>query len=157
MLKWITFGAMMLSVTSCASFLELLGFGFSEPKVEIRDVKVKNISFGDVSLEIGLRVHNPNDFELKIDKLTYVAFMREDSNIAQGELFNVLQVPPQGRQDIQLPLKINAGAAMQIVAGALSDQGAQQVNLIADVVFDTPVGQMSRQFKMKRGFQTPKE
>jgi LEA14-like dessication related protein len=136
--------------SGCTTILETLGFGFLEPEFEVRNVQVRNMTYGDINLELEIRVKNPNDFELKIERLTYVAFLDTDAKLAHGTFDQVFAVPAKGNNDAKLPLNIDPGATMKLLSKVLGEKGEHVIQYSAEVTFATPLGSMQRTFTGKK-------
>lgn len=54
-------------LTACSS----LPFNAKAPRVSVADVEVKSLGLLEQKLDLGLRVANPNDFDLKIEALDF--------------------------------------------------------------------------------------
>jgi len=57
----------VLGVTACSS----LPFNALAPKVSVADVDIKSLGLFEQRFDVGLRVSNPNDFDLKIEALDF--------------------------------------------------------------------------------------
>jgi LEA14-like dessication related protein len=56
-----------LGLTACSS----LPFNALAPKVSVADVEIKSLGLFEQHFDVGLRISNPNDFDLKIEALDF--------------------------------------------------------------------------------------
>jgi len=63
---WLLAG-LLLGVSACSS----LPFDAKPPRVSIADVEVRRLGLLEQTLDVGLRVANPNDFDLKIEAVDF--------------------------------------------------------------------------------------
>ena len=76
----------VLAVAGCASIARR---AFQNPVVTVADTKVTGVSARGGSLEVTLRVENPNDFRLDVGALRYVVWV-DSTQVATGQLDRIV-------------------------------------------------------------------
>ena len=141
--------ATVISLSGCAYFKTLIGLGPTRPKVRVTDVAVTGASLLGIELAVGLRVDNPNDFDLKFSMLRY-QFSVSDTVVAKGSYDPKIVVPANGGGDVRLPLTIDAGAALNLIQSVTHGKHDLEGLVTALAKFETPLGDMDVDFQDKR-------
>jgi LEA14-like dessication related protein len=96
------------------------------PSFGIEGLQVRSASLADVTVDVKLRVTNPNAFPLPAGGLSY-SLRIGDSSVASGEGRSVAAVPPNGAGVVAIPVHVSlAGAgrvATQLASGGPVDVG----------------------------------
>ena len=85
-------------VVSCSTLT------LKDPEVKIAAIEVANISPKDMTLNLKLRIDNPNTVPLKLDKVTY-ALKFSGQDVTSGMIDQSIQIPANGTGDIVVPLR----------------------------------------------------
>ena len=93
---------MLLLLTACA----LLPPKPAKPDIELVNVKPLNVSLTEQKLRFTLRVSNPNDFELPVESIDFIARFN-GSDIANGKSKQAVTIP--ANSDGELILDVTAG------------------------------------------------
>jgi LEA14-like dessication related protein len=80
------------------------------PSFAIDSAKVGSASLGDLSLDVKLRISNPNGFPLPVGMLTYGVQLGQDK-VADGSSRIPTAVPPKGTAVINLPVRVSLAGA----------------------------------------------
>jgi len=137
----------LVSGTSgCATFADLLGFGYSQPKVTLRDVEVRGFSGFVLDLVVKLNVQNPNDFDIVLHQLDYNIVVA-DLQLAQGSYNKRITIKEQAASEVKLPLTVDTAKASAIIDQLIKDSEQELIaRITATVVFDSPVGKIEHTF-----------
>lgn len=108
------FGVLLAYVSSCSHFKAILGFGFSKPEVQLVSVKIGQVSLSKISLNINLKVYNPNEFSLDLDRLDYQLKINE-TLVAEGKHQEAIILPAGKVAEIILPAAINLNSSVRII------------------------------------------
>lgn len=90
--------------TGCTTFRKKV----EKPKVQLHSVGLKNLEKQGATLLVGIEVENPNDFELRVDRLSYEAEI-EGRPVAAGTLDESVGVPAKGKSVVEIPVAVNYG------------------------------------------------
>ncbi|NRA45775.1 MAG: LEA type 2 family protein [Oligoflexales bacterium] len=114
LLRGIGLGILLLSVSSCSHFKALVGLGMRKPEVHLSSVKIKHVSFSEVAVAINLKVFNPNEFALDLDRLDYQLSINE-ALIAKGKHQNSIMIDAGQTAEISLPAEVNLKTSIRIM------------------------------------------
>lgn len=104
--------ALQVGLLGCASKLQNL----REPKVELQNVKVKELGFDTAKLLFNFTVQNPNPVEVAVDEIQYNLKLN-GKDFTKGTLSENLKVGPESSVVIPLPVNFK----YQDFAGNLSE------------------------------------
>jgi LEA14-like dessication related protein len=145
----IIFAVLLCLSTGCASLRALIGLGPIRPKVHVTDIQVVKASLLALDLAIGIKVDNPNDFDLDFSKMRY-EIVAAGLSVAHGNYEPHIVVKERGSAEVRLPLSIDAANAVQLVRRML--EGKEDVVAVTTAVADfaTSFGPMTVDFEDKR-------
>jgi LEA14-like dessication related protein len=141
--------ALLATASACEHLREAIGLGPRRPKVQLVDLQVARASKQALDLAVSLRVTNPNDFALRLDKLRYTA-QAAGLKVAAGEAGERVEVPAAGEAVVKLPLAVDPNAALSLLHQLLTRPDEIYLELEATADFLTPVGAMEVGFTDKR-------
>ena len=95
------FTTTMLLVSGCASMLPKKP---EAPIVKIASVRPLNLSFTKQRLAFTLQVHNPNDYDLPLQSLNFVASLAGDK-IATGKSDQEVTLPANGAATVEVEVE----------------------------------------------------
>ena len=101
-LSFLFFLPFLLVLSACASIVPKP----VKPTIELISVKPLNVSLSEQKLRFGLRVVNPNGFEMPIETVDFIAKFN-DITIASGKSNQAVTIPANG--DAILSLDVTAG------------------------------------------------
>lgn len=139
----------LAAATSCTHLKELIGFEPQQPKLQVTDIAVTDISLNELSLLVSLKVDNPNDFSLKFAGLRY-QLSAADMAIAKGFYDHQVHIPAGGSVPVKLPLQVHTDAALRLMHELLTKSTGLMVILKATADFETPIGAMALDFEDRR-------
>lgn len=113
----------------------------TKPEISIKDVRLGNISFSDVKLDIGLNVENRNNFPIKIPKVNYNIAIN-GLNAGSGSKSSI-SISALGTNYIRIPVSVSFSNLPQIFKSLIEKKalkyrinGDMSVNAgITDVTF----------------------
>ena len=113
LLRSISLG-LLLCLGSCSHLKALVGLGLRKPEVHLSSVKLRHISFSEVSVSINLKVYNPNEFALDLDRLDYQLKINE-ALIAQGKHQDQILIEAGQTTSIALPAEVDLRSSIRII------------------------------------------
>lgn len=91
----------VLAAPGCATILSKKPLA---PVVKIAAVRPLNLSFTKQRLAFTLQVHNPNDYDLPLENLDFVASLAGD-NIATGKSDQAVTLPANGEATVEVEVE----------------------------------------------------
>lgn len=133
-------GFLLLCLSSCAHLKALVGLGLRNPEVHLKSVRVKHVSFSRVSVSIDLNVHNPNEFELKMERLEYQLRINE-TLVAKGEHQESILIGAEQTADVSLPAEVDLKSSISIIRKILAGRKSQFIaNWLGTAYFHSSFG-----------------
>ena len=133
--------ALLLGVAGCAS---LARRAFQNPVVAVADTKVTGLSPRGGSLEVTLRVENPNDFRLDIGAVRYVVLV-DSTQVATGRIDRVVTLEPTSTTLVAVPVQFALDAVAMVGVRFLTT-GSLQYRVTGQFDYVTPFGRLTRPF-----------
>ena len=130
-----------LAVAGCASIARR---AFQNPVVTVADTKVTGVSARGGSLEVTLRVENPNDFRLDVGALRYVVWV-DSTQVATGQLDRVVTLEPAATSTVVVPVQFALDAVAMVGVRFLTT-GSLQYRVTGQFDYVTPFGRLTRPF-----------
>ena len=131
----------VLAVAGCASIARR---AFQNPVVTVADTKVTGFSARGGSLEVTLRVENPNDFRLDVGALRYVVWV-DSMQVATGQLDRIVTLEPVTTSTVVVPVQFALDAVAMVGVRFLTT-GSLQYRVTGQFDYVTPFGRLTRPF-----------
>ncbi|MEY4007362.1 MAG: hypothetical protein RLZZ467_385 [Gemmatimonadota bacterium] len=131
----------VLAVAGCASIAKR---AFQSPIVTVADTKVTGFSARGGSLEVTLRVENPNDFRLDVGALRYVVWV-DSTQVATGQLDRIVTLEPAATSTVVVPVQFALDAVAMVGVRFLTT-GSLQYRVTGQFDYVTPFGRLTRPF-----------
>jgi LEA14-like dessication related protein len=131
----------VLAVAGCASIARR---AFQNPVVTVADTKVTGVSARGGSLEVTLRVENPNDFRLDVGALRYVVWV-DSTQVATGQLDRIVTLEPAATSTVVVPVQFALDAVAMVGVRFLTT-GSLQYRVTGQFDYVTPFGRLTRPF-----------
>ncbi len=131
----------VLAVAGCASIARR---AFQNPVVTVADTKVTGVSARGGSLEVTLRVENPNDFRLDVGALRYVVWV-DSMQVATGQLDRIVTLEPAATSTVVVPVQFALDAVAMVGVRFLST-GSLEYRVTGQFDYVTPFGRLTRPF-----------
>ncbi len=131
----------VLAVAGCASIAKR---AFQNPIVTVADTKVTGFSARGGSLEVTLRVENPNDFRLDVGALRYVVWV-DSTQVATGQLDRIVTLEPVTTSTVVVPVQFALDAVAMVGVRFLTT-GSLQYRVTGQFDYVTPFGRLTRPF-----------
>jgi LEA14-like dessication related protein len=106
----------VLALAGCASLTQ----SWQTPEVAVTSIKPQQLTLQQQTMQVGLKIRNPNDRMLPIKAMTYRLYLEGDQ-IASGGGALDRQIPAFGEEDVEVSL-IGDGAALIGMLPALALQ-----------------------------------
>lgn len=131
----------VLAVAGCASIARR---AFQNPVVTVADTKVTGFSARGGSLEVTLRVENPNDFRLDVGALRYAVWV-DSTQVATGQLDRIVTLEPVTTSTVVVPVQFALDAVAMVGLRFLTT-GSLQYRVTGQFDYVTPFGRLTRPF-----------
>jgi LEA14-like dessication related protein len=89
----------------CATLKEVAASGLEKPSVELTAVDAEGLDLSGVTLQVRLRVDNPNPVALKLATLRYKLAV-EDQQVFDGVMPQGVQLAARGPTQVSLPVRL---------------------------------------------------
>lgn len=133
--------AMFIGLGACAS---LARRAFQNPVVTVADTKVTGFSARGGSLEVTLRVENPNDFRLDVGAVRYAVWV-DSTQVAKGQLDRIVTLEPSTTSTVVVPVQFALDAVAMVGVRFLTT-GSLQYHVTGQFDYVTPFGRLTRPF-----------
>jgi len=131
----------VLAVAGCASIARR---AFQNPVVTVADTKVTGFSARGGSLDVTLRVENPNDFRLDVGALRYAVWV-DSTQVATGQLDRIVTLEPVTTSTVVVPVQFALDAVAMVGVRFLTT-GSLQYRVTGQFDYVTPFGRLTRPF-----------
>jgi LEA14-like dessication related protein len=126
--------ASLFFLTGCSLF-------FTKPAVTFRELKVVDIDSKGMTLALLLNVNNSNYYDIRLDGYSFTMKIL-DLPLASGEKKEVVQFPGKKATDVQVPVRVTYGNALDIIMKRPNPTSIPyQLEAGLDIV--TPVGTLN--------------
>jgi len=116
------------------------------PRIQLKDVKVRNLSISSADLVARVEIDNPNAFDLAFTDFDYQLKINRQT-WGQGTIKDNNKVPKKGTATIDIPVKLDMMSMGKTAYQLLSSRQALEYNLSGGVTVDTGL-EMLRNFRM---------
>lgn len=120
-IPWAALAVLLTLLTGCS------GFGkkpLLEPKVDVREFEVTNVTLSGIEGLVTLNVENPNDTKLSAKELNYTVTVA-GNELVTGQNKNNISIPALGANTIELPVQMSFASLIetfpQIMKSGLAD------------------------------------
>jgi len=141
--RWMV-GLALVTVAGIAGCKTLARQAFSNPIVEVKDVKVKGVGFQGGSLDVILDVYNPNDYRIDARSISYHVFV-DSAEIATGEIEKLLTLSNMGHSEVIVPVDFTF-AAVQRAMQKFAQRGFVDYRVTGAFTMATPFGNITRPY-----------
>jgi LEA14-like dessication related protein len=127
---------------------------FQQPVVNLRDVKVRGIGLNGGSLDVLLKVYNPNHYRLDATRMTYrVALAGDSITLASGAVDSRFTVNQDDSTDVVIPVSFTY-AGLGAAGRSLMSTGSVAYHVLGDVTVGSPVGNFTVPYSSQGRFTT---
>ncbi|MCW8864607.1 MAG: LEA type 2 family protein [Colwellia sp.] len=112
------FVAVMFFLSSCAT----MNLDYEEPSVELISFKVLPANGFEQNFAIGLKLTNPNDFELPINGISYRLNVAGET-LAHGVASNIPTAGAYGESRFVVPVSASLIGGFKVIRALMSNQG----------------------------------
>lgn len=99
----------LISVSGCKLF--------KQPKVEkIHDVKIVNFGVDTIDLDISISIHNPNSYQLKLDKLDVDLLNKDRGKIGSASLKNIVTIPKHSSNALNFRVSLDTRPTAKMIS-----------------------------------------
>lgn len=114
---------------------------FDQPEVALRDVHVRGIGLTGGSVDVTLRVYNPNDYDLTAPRVGYRVLVG-DALVARGLMDLDVVVPSHDSATVRIPASFGYGALGR-AGREMLDTGSAPYRVLGRITVGTPYGRLS--------------
>jgi LEA14-like dessication related protein len=134
-----------------------------QPEIDLEGVSLGSLGLGGGTVNVNVRVHNPNRFSIRADDLTYRLFLRRQADqqasvgdsawveFAEGTYDDTLTVRGGETRTFAIPVEFTFGA-LRGAAGSLLQTGRLQYRAEGTVDVRTPLGTREVPFRKTGSF-----
>jgi LEA14-like dessication related protein len=133
--------AVCIGLSACASIARR---AFRNPVVTVADTKVTGFSPRGGSLEVTLRVENPNDFRLDVGAVRYAVWV-DSTQVATGQIDRIVTLDPTATSTVVVPVQFALDAVAMVGVRFLTT-GSLQYRVTGQFDYVTPFGRLTRPF-----------
>ena len=112
---------------------------FTQPAVTFRDVRVRGVGLQGGTVDVVLRVANPNPYALTATRASYQLLTGDSVEVGRGEATQSVTVAARDSADVTLPLEVSWRGLRDAGRAAL-EGGAVPYRVIGTITADTPIG-----------------
>lgn len=134
----------LLTLTGVAGCRTLARQAFTDPVIEVKDVKVTGIGPEGGSLDIVLDVYNPNEFRLDATRITYQVWV-DTTQLATGAIDKRVTLTDKGRSDVVVPVSFTY-AAVRLALLQMTLRGSIDYRVTGQFTVMTPFGNITRPY-----------
>ncbi len=125
---------------------------FSEPTVQLRDVRVVGLGLEGGNVDVVLSVYNPNRFSLDATRMTYRVDV-DSVQLGNGALDSRFVVPSGDTSMVSLPIRFTYRGLGEAGRQILST-GSVNYRVRGDFTVVTPIGNFTRPYDQTGRFNT---
>lgn len=108
-LRIITLFILLISLGACKLF--------RQPSLEkIHDVRIKKFGVDEIEIELSISIHNPNSYQLKIDKLDVELLNKDRIKIGDASLQNTVTTPKRRSSALNFRVKLQTRPTAKMVS-----------------------------------------
>ena len=130
-------------VSSCALFSSLQP---KEPKATITEVNFDTLSWTKVQMSVGLKIDNPNDFKLSIDRIEYEITVF-DQSLGEGVYDQAFEIEALKSHNLKLPFTLRPVVALEVAKRFINGSEDLPVKLKAKTTVKTLLGSIDFEFE----------
>ena len=116
--KWYFLVAALFFLSGCAS----MNLDYEEPSVELISFKALPASGFEQNFEIGLKLTNPNNFDLPFNGISYQLSVAGEE-LAHGVASNIPTVKAYGESRFVVPISASLFGGFKVIKALMSSQG----------------------------------
>jgi len=120
---------------SCSSMQDLLQT--QKPRLSVKETRLSDMSFESVTLTVDIQIDNPNSYGINMAGFDY-DFSVSGKTFLQGDQNRSMNVPPQGKTTLPIPVRINFIELYNMIR-SLKDQDNAPYRIACGLTFDIPV------------------
>ena len=129
----------LFCVSNCTSIKGMFGIGTRQPTVTIVAINLTKAALDGIELAIDVKVHNPNGFDLKLNKLDYQVTML-GQKVASGSLEREIAIKSEADGVITIPMKLDSAAIFVVFKEYLRDPQKLTAKVVGEGRFVTAFG-----------------
>ncbi len=108
------------------------------PVINIKDIKIKNLSLKTADIVATVEVDNPNDFDLGLSDFNYRLNINQQS-WGEGSIQKINNIPKKATGSIDIPMKLDLLTAGQSVYKSLLNKQPLEYQLMGAIKLDTGI------------------
>ncbi len=147
---WVAASAAIVIGAACSTLGKA---AFAEPKVALRDVKIRGIGLTGGQLDVVLSVYNPNNYRLDATRLTYKVMLSDNVTLANGTVDSRFTVQDKDSTTVPIPVSFTYSGIGE-AGRQLLQMGAVNYKVEGDVTVGTVVGNFTVPYSSTGRFTT---
>ena len=151
MRRFVVLSAVTLAATAvgCASIVRQ---AFQEPIVTVSNVRLNGLGLTGGSVDIGLKVYNPNNYRLDATRLTY-RLLFDTVTFATGALDQRHTVQARDTMEVTIPVNFSYRGVGE-AGRQIMNTGTVNYRVMGDVTVGSPVGNFTIPYSSTGRFTT---
>jgi LEA14-like dessication related protein len=114
-------------------------------QISLADVSVEGLGLTSATLEIKLRIYNPNSITATLDR-AYYSLYANDVYLGDGTISRKYDIPPGGTITIATPFELSYSGALQTIWSYITRGGKVAWRMKGTAYIDTPLGTLDIPF-----------
>ena len=134
----------LATITMAAGCQTLARQAFTNPVVEVKDVKITGVGPQGGSLNVILDVYNPNEYRLDASRITYEVWV-DTSQVATGAIDKLVTLSERGRSEVVVPVAFTFAAVRNALL-QMTLRGTLDYRVKGQFTVVTPFGNITRPY-----------
>ncbi len=114
-------------------------------EISLADVRVRSVGLTSASLEIVLRIYNPNTITATLDRVDYSVYAN-GVYLGYGSITNRVDIPPGSTAYVSSPFELSYSGALKTIWEYLISGGKLEWRIKGVAHIDTPLGALNIPF-----------
>ena len=131
--------AAILATLAAVACKDVANRVFTQPAVTFRDVRVRGVGLQGGTVDVVIRVANPNPYALTATRATYQLLTGDSVEVGRGTAAQAYTVAAHDSADVTLPLDVSWRGLREAGRAAI-EGGAVPYRVLGTITADTPLG-----------------
>ncbi|HEU4564105.1 MAG TPA: LEA type 2 family protein [Gemmatimonadaceae bacterium] len=132
----VLFAVPLLALAACREAVERV---FTPPRVTFAGVALRTMGLAGGSVDVFLRIHNPNPYALTATRASYRLLVADSVEVGHGTSLDTVRVGARDSATVRLPLDVS-WRGLQAAGRSAVRGGAVDYRILGEIVAQTPIG-----------------
>lgn len=128
--------ALLIALASCREAVERV---FTPPRATFQGVALRTVGLGGGSVDVLLRIHNPNPYALTATRASYRLLVADSVEVGHGTSLDTLRVGARDSAMVRLPLDVSWRGLQEAGRSAMR-AGMVEYRIVGEIEAATPLG-----------------